>query len=167
MARKKSVIKNSYNEELIKLIKIVIIVGVVITLVYFLTSYLSKSGKFSTKYEPSETPEAVMTYEDATIGTVFNRPDSEYYVAFEDFADKNKTYINSLISSYTSEKESLPVYKVDMSLDINKKYKSDTSNKNATKTSELKIKTPTLIKIENAKITKYIEGNENIKSELK
>ena len=54
-----------------------------------------------------------------------------------------------------------------MTLDVNKKFKSDVSNKNASSVNELKIKTPTLLLIKDKKIEKYIEGSSNIKSELK
>lgn len=168
MAQKKgkSVIKSDLKGEAKTLVIIIIVVLVVLTLLYFLTSYLSKNGNFSQDYEVTPTPEAVMTYENATVGTALNRPDKEYYVVFEDFGDENKTYISSLINTYNNKEEHLPVYKVDMTLDVNKKYKSEDSNTNATNVKDLKIKTPTLIYVKNKTIEKYIEGNKQIKSEL-
>lgn len=164
--KKKSVVKNEYSEELIKMIKIIIIVGLIIFIVYILTSYLSKNGKFSDKYKPNDVPQAVLTYEDATIGTVFNRTDKEYYVIFEEFGDKNKVYINTLLLNYSNKEKKVPLYKVNMSLKTNKEFASESSNKNAKTASSLKIKAPSLLKIKNHSIIKYVEGYENIKSEL-
>lgn len=163
---RKSVIKNDLKGEAKTFVIIVAVVVVIIALLYFLTSYLSKNGNFSQDYEVAPTPEAVMTYETATVGTALNRPDEEYYVAFEDFGNENKTYIASLIDVYNNKDEHLPVYRVDMTIDINSKYKSDESNKNATTVDQLKIKTPTVLYIKNNKIEKYIEGSDAIKSEL-
>ena len=41
------------------------------------------------------------------------------------------------------------------------------SNKNPTSLEDLKVKSPTLIKIEDGKVTLYIEGIEEVKNELK
>ncbi len=165
--KRKSVIKNDLKGEAKTFIIIVIVVLVIIVLLYFLTSYLSKNGNFGGEYVTTPTPEAVMTYEDATVGTSLNRVEDEYYVVFEDFGDENKSFISSLIANYTNSEKHLPIYKVDMTLDVNKKFKSDVSNKNASSVNELKIKTPTLLLIKDKKIEKYIEGSSNIKSELK
>lgn len=163
----KTNMKNDLKETSLRLIKIVIVIILILTLVYLLTSFLSKNGNFSKDYIPLSTSEAVMTYEEATVGTVFNRVDKEYYVIFEDFGNTNKTYIETLLDKYLSKEKHKAVYKVDMSLDINSKYKSNVSNKNASSSNELKIKTPTLIYIKDGLIKKYIEGNDKIKSELK
>ena len=97
--KRKSVIKNDLKGEAKTFIIIVIVVLVIIVLLYFLTSYLSKNGNFGGEYVTTPTPEAVMTYEDATVGTSLNRVEDEYYVVFEDFGDENKSFISSLVRS--------------------------------------------------------------------
>ena len=59
-------------------------------------------------------------------------------------------YINSVLSS---EK----VYKVDTSSALNSKYVSDQSNKSAKKLEELKVKSPTIVKINGDQISAYYE----------
>ena len=53
-----------------------------------------------------------------------------------------------------------------MSLGINAKYKSEFGNPKAIRPSELKIAVPTLIKIKNGSIVKYLESIDDIESEL-
>lgn len=163
---KKTVINNNYSEEAKKFVKVAIIVILIVGLVYLLTSFLLKNGNLNKKYTPAEVPEAVITYEEATIGMTFNRKDEIYYVAFDDFSDKNNVLLNSYILNYQSKENIKPIYKVNMSLEPNKNYKSEAENLNAQSVEELKIKTPTLIKVENNKNVKYINNINDIKSEL-
>lgn len=146
-----------------------VIIAVVIVLIfvgaYFATVYLTNKGNLS-DYEPSKAGEAVITHDNINIGMVFNRSDDEYYVAFEDFGDKNKTAFYELIKKYSSNEKALPIYKVDMNIGYNSKYKSEKSNEDVNDVEDLKIKTPTLIKIENGKNVLYIDNLEDIKDEL-
>lgn len=153
------------SEEAKSGIKITLVILVIIVLVYFATVYLVNKGNLST-YEPSKTTSAVITYDQINIGMVFNRQDEEYYVAFEEFGDKNKVEYNTIIRSYSSKDDALPIYKVDMSLGYNRKYSNTNSNKYAQDARELQISTPTLMKVKNKTNVLYIEDMNKIKSEL-
>ena len=60
------------------------------------------------------------------------------------------------------------MYIVDSENKLNAKYIVEKdSNKNPTSLEDLKVKSPTLIKIEDGKVTLYIEGIEEVKNELK
>lgn len=144
---------------------IALIIAAIVAGVYFATIYLVNNGNLS-NYEPGNTADAIITYENINVGMVFNRFPDEYYVAFEDFGDKNKVQYNTIITSYTAKEKSLPIYKVDMTLKYNAKYASSDSNKYAQDARELAITTPTLIKIENGKNILYLEDLNEIKSEL-
>ena len=83
------------------------------------------------------------------------------YVSFDE--EDGNTYFDTLLNMY---KGSLHIYKVNMSLGINASNKGDTGNYNATKSSELVISGPTLIKIKDGRIVKYLEDLDKIKEEL-
>ena len=56
---------------------------------------------------------------------------------------------------------------MDLSLDINKQYVKEKSNKEASKPSELELTDPTLILIKDGKISKYYDEEETIIEKLK
>lgn len=146
-----------------KIVKIVIIVFLFFGLAYGITILLSKYGVFEEGYTPLETSVS-FSDEYILIGTILNRNENEYYVAFDDFsADTKNEYFSDLIDN-TSLKTK--IYKVDMALSFNSKYKSKTSNPNAKTISKLAIKGETLIKVKNKKIVNYIQGISNIEKVL-
>ena len=153
--------------EIQKAIGVGIIVILVLAFFYLITYFAVEKGAFGKKYTPLPVNDAVITYDEAFIGIVFNRPDEEYYVVFDNFGGKdNNKYLNTILSSYATKEEKLPVYKVDMTQEINKKYLSDTSNKKAYNDAELQITTPTLIKVKNNMNALYLDDIEQIKEEL-
>ena len=156
--REKKVEEETDMKSLFKTIAIVLVSFVVCYLLFLL---MGKVGLFEKGYEKPESGSNEFTYNTAIIGTVFNRPENEYYVAFDE--EDGSKYFDSLLSLY---KGSLNVYRVNMSLGINAKYKSEFGNPKAIRSSELKIAVPTLIKIKNGSIVKYLEGIEEIEKEL-
>lgn len=140
-----------------------ILIGVALIAValYFLSSqYLVKDG---VKKEP-ETKEEEISYYNVNVGTVFNRPEKEYYVMAYDPSTPKAVYYSALMNNHDSTKTKL--YFLNLELDINSKYMSTTSNSKATKPSELALKDGTLILIKDGKINKYIENDEEIAKEL-
>lgn len=158
---KKEVKKIEEENEMKNLLKTIIIVLVSFLICYLLFLLMGKAGMFEKGYEKPENASNEFTYNTAIMGTVFNRPESEYYVAFDE--ENGNKYFDSLLSLY---KGSLQVYKVNMSLGINAKYKSEFGNPKAIRPSELKISVPTLIKIKNGSIVKYLDNINDIESEL-
>lgn len=160
---KKSEVKKTSNDEInIKsFAKIMIFLLLGFGSLYFITYFMQKAGMFDAGYTPLQSQEAVITYEDALIGTVFNRPEKEYYVLFHNFDNNSNVYLNNLINSYEGT-----LYEVDMSYGTNKNYVSEESNKSAQTSEKLRIKGETLIKIKNGKNVLYIEGIDNIKAQL-
>lgn len=130
-------------------------------LMYLCVLGLNKLGAFEEGYTKVQN-NVEFNYEKIMIGSVFNREEKTYYVLFDNYKDnKVDSYINSLVDGldYT-------VYKVDMSLSENSSHISETENKNASNSSELKINDITLIKITNGKIVKYLSGIDAIESYL-
>lgn len=168
ITKEKKVKKNKKKEEELderseirNLLKTVIIVLVSFLVCYLLFMLMGKLGMFEKGYEKPESGSNEFTYNTAIIGTVFNRPESEYYVSFDE--EDGNTYFDTLLNMY---KGSLHIYKVNMSLGINASNKGEKGNYNATKSSELVISGPTLIKIKDGRIVKYLEDLDKIKEEL-
>ena len=92
----------------------------------------------------------------------FKQQEEEYYVYFYDYNDEDSD-ISSIVSSKLSASK---VYKVDTSSALNNNYVSEESNKSAKNLSELKVKSPTVIKVTSETISAYYEDDE-IKNNLK
>ena len=162
----KKIENNKLDGEILSFIKIAIVVAIVVALVFGATMLMNKLGVFDEGYTKPEKGEIIISYEDATVGTIFNRPDAEYYVIFDDFTENPNQYLTSILFRYSNEEETLPIYKVDMSNGFNTKYAGEQGNPSAQKVEDIKINGVTLIKIVNGKNVKYIEGTTNIENEL-
>lgn len=160
---KKSIDSNNSSEDAKSLIKIIIGVVLFFGIGYLLILLLGSLGMFEKGYTKPTTETEKIEYDKAIIGTVFNRPESEYYVVFDKFTDSKNIYLDYILSSAKSE---LNIYKVDMSLGINSDYSGETGNYNAQSSNELVINGPTLIKIRNGKNILYLENLEEIEEEL-
>ena len=162
----KKIENNKLDGEILSFIKIALGVGVVVLIVFGATMLMNKLGVFDEGYTKPEKGEIIISYEDATVGTIFNRPDAKYYVIFDDFTENPNQYLTSILFRYSNEEETLPIYKVDMSNGFNTKYAGEQGNPSAQKVEDIKINGVTLIKIVNGKNVKYIEGTTNIENEL-
>lgn len=124
-------------------------------------------GKNKDKDKKEDKTEVSIDNTTITAGQIFNQKDESYYVIVYDF-DSKLLSLSSWISVYNSKEDALPIYKVDSSKKFNAAYiVKEGSNKNPTSYSDLKIISPTLIKVENGNITDYIEGEDAIKAILK
>ena len=146
-------IKNTkYESEDTKEIKslIFIVLGIVIIIagLYFLTARsLNKKSSNNVEFD----------YTTCTIGTMFNRPYKEYYVFLYSSDNENASKFKSLTSTYSKKEDSLKIYTVDLSSNLDNKYLSEESNNNPANPSEVKIKDSALILIKNGKVSKYYE----------
>lgn len=150
------------NDGLKKFFIILASVLVFIGVLYLGVLGLEKLGVFEEGYTKPSKGTTEISDEYIMIGTVFNRPEKEYLVVFDDYSKNLNPYINTL-----AEKNKLRAYKVDMSKPENAKYSSKDENKNPKKDSDLKIKGLTLIKISNGKVSEYITGEDKIEEYLK
>lgn len=162
----KKIENNKLDGEILSFIKIALGVGVVVLVVFGATILMNKLGVFDEGYTKPERGEIIISYEDATVGTIFNRPDTEYYVVFDNFTENPNQYLTSILFRYSSIEDGLPIYRVDMSNGFNTKYAGEQGNPSAQKVEDVKINGVTLIKIVNGKNVKYIEGTTNIENEL-
>ncbi len=161
--------KISYQtEEQKEMIHFFIVLGVVIALVvgvYFISKlFVLDKSLFEINYEVGE-----INHERAIVGTIFNRPEKEYYVMAYNEKDASAVYYSAISTKYSQQENALKVYHVDLENTLNAKYyvgAEEASNKNATNVSELKLKDLTLMKVKNGKIIKYFENISDIEKEL-
>lgn len=138
---------------------LLIILGVLVVfciIIYFLTSiFITKD--FNTSKETNE--EATITNKILASDSL-RQAEEVYYVYYYD-----KTNEDSSISSIVSSLEE-KVYRVDLHDDFNTNYIGEV-NKNAKTIEELKVKDPTVIKVESEEIVAFYSGTEEIKIGLK
>ena len=140
--------------------KFFVVAGVVLCLLcfYILTVYITNKNKDD---DEEKTKTVEISKDEIIIGRSLSMSKDDYYVVFY---DNGNSTIEEIINNYGG---SVPIYKVDMSSAFNKKYAtSEESNKNPSKVSEFKINGPTLIKVSNNKVVEYIEGEDEIRTNL-
>lgn len=144
---------------------IYILVGVALVAVglYFIsTKLLIKDGVIDDKVVHKDEE---ISYTTVLAGNVFNRPLDNYYVLAYDADSLKASIYASLLNTFDVKDSS--IYFMNLGLEANKQYVKEETNKNPTNPSELALKEPTLIKIKNGKVDKYLEDLEEIKKELK
>ncbi len=137
-----------------------------ILLLTFVVTYML-IGIFYTKeidFKNSNESKEDVSVDNTTImlGQLFDQTEDEYYVLVYDMSD-SKSIIPSWLSVYKGQENALTVYSVDSSKKFNSKYivKSN-SNKSANKLEDLKVISPTLLKIKDKSVVSYIEGEDDI-----
>ena len=157
--------ENILKKFIITTIIIVILIGVI----YGFTELFNKNK------EVEETKKSAnINYDKVSVGTILNRPYDEYYVLAYSKEDKDAVVYSAILDKYMykkEEKDYVKIYYCDLGNKLNKEYynknNDNISNKDAKKTEDFDFGDLTLLKIENNKITKYIEDVNQIKELLK
>ncbi len=142
---------------------VLITIGVVflfITVFYFISLYLNNSD--SIDYSSTE-GEAYIQYDEILAGSSFTINEGEYIVVYYD--KMNEEYASNLystIANYQLLDDSLRIYSVDMSDDINKNYLADESTLDVDNVNDLKINDATLIKFNNGEIVESVTSSDSI-----
>ena len=163
--------KRDYNEDEEKSIvsRFVMTIGLVlvalVALYLFVGIFITKTITFKEKKEEKET----VNIDKTTIlaSQIFDQKEEEYFVLVYNPEDKVKN-IEQFLSLYKSKTDSIKVYKVDSTKKFNSNYiVEEDSNKNPSNYSELRIVSPSLIKINNKNVVEYYEGFEEVKNVFK
>ena len=159
--------KSLQKEEVIEknqikqLISITIVLVIIIGLIYLISAlFVTKELDWFDKNDDTTIP--TLATNTILASEIFKQSEEDYYEYFYDYKDED----TDISSHITSKLSSSKVYKVDTNNGLNNKYVSEKSNKKAKNLDELKVKAPTLIKINGEKISAYYEGDE-IKDKLK
>lgn len=145
-------------------IKLTIIVVLVLAIVYFLTALAMGEIKFGRKEEEEKVVTSIQ-YEEIMAGQIFNRSDEEYYVIAFDFTDQFATYYLTLRDDYLKEDDHLPIYILDLEKKMNEGIllqDDDDYIEQPTWVEDLKVSSPTLLRIKNHKVVSRITSRENI-----
>lgn len=158
----------SMNDDSKEIVRFCIILGVII-LIVLIIYLISNSIANRNVYHYDEPYSATFNYENVMIGTMFNRPEEEYYVILYKKDNPNAEFYKVLASDYATSENALKIYYCDISDKMNEKYYASDgkSNPNAKTIDDLKVGDLTLVKIKKGKITKYLEKFVELKEELK
>lgn len=164
---KKNVKKNNTNSFDIKGFVITIVALIcILGVIYGLTLGAQNLGWFDLDYFKPEVSKGVISYNNILAGTIFDRNEEEYYVLIADFSEEDSIYLSSLYSMYQEKEDKISLYIVDLNDGMNKTIIGSESNPDAQEVDELNISDFTLIKIIDGENVLYVEGVENIESEL-
>lgn len=146
-------------------VKLVCFIVILLFVIYYgLAVFITKEIDISNGSSNEETAEESSNQTDNKIlaSTIFEQREEEYYVYFYDFNDKDELVDNTVMGLIDK------VYRVDTSNGLNSKYiTEEDGNKDATGLDDLKVKSPTIIKIKADKIVEYYEGSSEIANGLK
>lgn len=133
----------------------------------FIGIFVTKTITFGDKKEDEKKEEINIDNDTILLGQLFEQSEESYYVLVYDKSDTNNI-LTSWKGIYEGKEDKLKVYVVDSSDKINSKFLVEKdSNKTPTGYDNLKVKSPTLIKVENKSVTEYTEGEEDIKNVFK
>ena len=158
MGKNNSEIEN----EVYKFIKILVAVVIIVLGLYFFTNKFVTNNN-GTK---SNSQEGVISSNNIIVGSLLNRPYDSYYVLAYKSKDNDAAIYETYIGVYETKENALRIYVIDLDNELNKDFYQEKGNKNAKKIEDLKISSPTLIKVSHKSISKYIEGKDAIKKEL-
>lgn len=160
-------ISSSEKDTFFKFITTLVILILVMILVYFLIGvFYTKEIDFKSDDE-EETEEVSVDNSTITLGQLFEQSDDEYYVVVYDVNEENSV-VATWFSIFKSNNSDASVYTVDSKNKLNSRYLTEDESNNAPSSySDLKVKSPTLIKVKDKKVSEYIEGEDSIKDYLK
>lgn len=160
---KKNVTATIKNEnELVKLIKVTLILIICFVIFYGITYYVTKNNSNTTGDGSSQEKIAAIQYDKIIVGDIKNQKHNEYYVLLSKTDDNDYALYQSYLNVYNGKEDILKVYEVDMNDVFNRSFYKEESNIYVDDMSEFKINSATLLKVKDGVITESYEGKENI-----
>ncbi len=160
---------NSNNDEILRIIKILVGVILFLVLFYFLAMLMTGEIKFGNKNQ-NQQEDIVIQYDEILAGETFKKSDLEYYVLYFNFSeDISSTYL-AYRSSYLEKSEKFPMYMVDLEKGFNASYVQGIGEEDEQypeTIDDLKVSNPTILKIKDKKVVERIEGKDSVKEFLK
>lgn len=140
-----------------KLMKILTIILFLLIIIYLLVGiFITKEIKFGDKEKEKETN--TFSSNNILASEIFKMSEEQYFLYFYDFNESNTEIESAILNKMSNYK----VYRIDTSSAFNSKYVSDVGNSEFQSLEELKVVSPTMVKIENDKNVKYVSGEINI-----
>lgn len=151
------------NEDIAQIRNLIIIFVIVVLVcvgIYFLTDTMIKRENNSN----TTTQEVEIDYDIATIGTMFNRIEEEYYVLI--YSSENDSKLDTVLNKYRSSDDYIKTYFIDLDKKVNSSILGDKLVKEPKNSKEVKVKGATLYKIKNGSVVKCYDGIEKITNVL-
>ena len=163
--------KRDYNSEEEKNIlnRFIMTLGIVllglVLLYLFVGVFITKTITF--RKEQEEKKEVVIDRTTIFASQIFDQAEEEYYVLVYNPEEKIED-LSMFLNIYQSKNDSIKVYKVISTLKFNSDYIVEKdSNKSPSNSNELRIISPSLIKINSKSVVEYHEGFEEVKNVFK
>ena len=153
---KKEIMGGSEEDQMQRMIKILLIVVLFIGLVWFIFAIIN--GEIFHKKKGPEKEEVEIQNDIILAGSTFNRNEEEYYVLLYDFKGPNSGACNAIFTVY-NDKDSIKMFKVDLGDKMNSNVLvTDAGNVNYSNSAALKVFDATLIKVKDGKAIEVISG---------
>jgi uncharacterized protein YpmB len=154
-------LKKVEREENFNWKKAILLTGIIViflVILYFILAFFV-TDELNLSKDDSSAQEAAATVANPILAnSIFKQSEDVYYVYCFDFNDQDSNVSNTISNNLIEDK----VYRVNTSDSMNSNYVSDIGNKNSSSLDDLKVSNPTLIKIENGKITMFLNGSTEI-----
>jgi len=163
-----TVVVDNSNNEMLKLLKIVLIVTGIMVIFYGITLVATNKAdetieKENNDNQPSETQ---IQYENILIGSMLNN-DGTYYVLIEEKDDNRLAEYDSLIATIKASEDAPAIYKANLTDSFNKDYLGKEHNYYVNDIADFKVTGTTLVKIKDRKIDSVSDNYDAIKNKLK
>lgn len=160
-------VENQSNE-MVKLLKIVLIVTGIMLVFYGITLLVTKKSEDVLEKQTSneETQATEIQYENIMIGTMLNHSGT-YYVLIEEKDDNRITEYDSLITTIKSSEDAPEIYKANLTDSFNKIYLGKEQNYYVENLNEFKVTGTTLVKVKDGRIDLVKDTYDSIKNTLK
>lgn len=166
MANKINTKKISNENEMLRFIKMIIIVTLIFVIFYVLTVFINKKDENTDNDSNGNNSSASVQYDEILIGNMFNQPVDNYYVLIEDINDVNIKAYEAYFTVYSKNEDAKRVYTAVLNNIFNVKYLQSESNL-FNDISKFKVSQTTLLEISNGKILKSYQNNDDILNLLK
>ena len=155
------------DNEVFKIVKILIAVVLFLVVFYFLAMIMTGEIKFGNKKKEEEATQ--IQYDEILAGETLNKNEEEYYVLYFNFSEKLSTTYLTYRDGYLGKTEHFPMYMVDLEKGFNTKYikNEEEIEEYPENIDELKVVSPTIVKVKDKKVVERVEGKDKVKEFLK
>lgn len=163
-AKKELVYASNNNDEITKLVKLILLVTLIMVVFYFITSIVTSKANAKKVAQKKQSEAVTIQYENIIIGSMLNK-DGDYYVLIEKEDDNNLSEYETTIQTISVNEEAPNIYKANLTDSFNKIYLSDTNNFDSN-LENFKVSGTTLLKISNHQIAETYDNYDSIKGKL-
>lgn len=158
----------STDNEMTKLIILILIVAVIFSIFYVVTLFVTKKDDDANILDSDNgVTETVIDYDKILAGNILSQKDNEYYVLVcfkdDDYVDYYKNYLQVYKSNVDG---AVPFYYVDANSTLNSAFVSDSSKLSVTDAKNFRFSQTTLLRIKDGKVISSYEGYDNITGKL-